>query len=310
MLAALMLLGVGTVAPQQQALTADDGASVVVQSQVDARTLDLTISSPALGTSAPVRLLLPAHWYDQPDRTWPVLYLLHGCCEVADYQSWTRFTDVERFTADKDVLVVMPSDGQAGMYSKWAKSVPDWESFHLTELLQILRKGYRAGGPMAVAGLSIGGYGAMAYAFRHPGMFTAAASFSGIPDTTLPAVPEFIQSVLARVGYGPWDLWGNEFLNYQTWAEHNPSAHVDKLRGTALFVSCGNGFPGPLDPPTGADLIEPVAQVSSQAFVAALRLGGVPVTTDFYGGGTHSWPYWERELHKAWPMLAAGLRLG
>lgn len=305
----LMVLGMSTMAPSST-VTADDGAAVVSQTQVDARTIDLTISSPALRDSAPVRLLLPANWESEPDRTWPVLYLLHGCCEAADYQSWTKFTDIEAFTADKDVLVVMPSDGMAGMYSQWARTSPDWESFHVVELLQILRRGYRAGGPMAVAGLSIGGYGALAYAFRHPGLFQAVASFSGVPNTRLPGVPEFIQAILVRMGFSPWDLWGSEFLNWQTWIDHNPADHVDQLRGVSMYISSGNGFPGPLDPPGGGDLIEPVAQVSSMNFVDLLRARKIPVTTHFYGGGTHTWPYWQRELHSAWPQLAAGLRLG
>jgi hypothetical protein len=53
----------------------------------------------------------------RPGARWPVLYLLHGCCDT--YRSWTRSTDVAALTAHSDVLVVMPDGGKAGFYSDW-----------------------------------------------------------------------------------------------------------------------------------------------------------------------------------------------
>ncbi|WP_279580199.1 hypothetical protein [Fodinicola feengrottensis] len=80
------------------AVRADDGARVVAQTWVDSRTLDLTVDSPALGTTAKARLLVPAGWSMGAHRSWPILYLLlHGCCD--SYLSWTRSTDVAAFTA-------------------------------------------------------------------------------------------------------------------------------------------------------------------------------------------------------------------
>lgn len=143
---------------------------------------DLTVASPALGEMVKVRLLLPVHYSARPGGRWPVLYLLHGCCDT--YQSWTRSTDVEALTAHSDVLVVMPDGGKAGFYSDWLTG-PRGETFHLTELRRILERDYRASTVMAVAGVSMGGLGALAYAARHPGLFRAAASFSGIVDTRL-----------------------------------------------------------------------------------------------------------------------------
>jgi diacylglycerol O-acyltransferase/trehalose O-mycolyltransferase len=72
---------------------------------------DLTIDSPALGRTAMVRLLLPRRFSTQPNRRWPVLWLLHGCCDT--YQSWTRSTDVEHLAGLADVLVVMPRLGRS-----------------------------------------------------------------------------------------------------------------------------------------------------------------------------------------------------
>ncbi|MDI2030131.1 alpha/beta hydrolase family protein [Saccharopolyspora sp. TS4A08] len=292
---------------------ADDGARVIRESRVDEREVDLEIASPALGGAAVVRLLLPTRWAERPDRTWPVLYLLHGCCETADYQGWTWFTDVEEFTADQDVLVVMPSGGPAGMYSPWwnfgARGAPDWERFHVTELRQILERGYRAGSSRAVAGVSMGGYGALAYAYRNPGTFGAAASFSGIPNTLFPGAPAVIKGLLVREGYNPYALWGDEVLDHRIWAAHNPFDHVDRLRGVGLYVSAGNGLTGPLDRPGAVDPLEPASLASSKSFTDRLAERGIAVTAHFYASGTHDWPYWQRELRAAWPVLSAALGL-
>ena len=156
------------------------------------RMRDLTIDSPALGRTATVRLLLPRHFNTQPNRRWPVLWLLHGCCDT--YQSWTRSTDVEQLAGLADVLVVMPEAGDVGYYSDWYHPGRDgpsrWETFHLTELRQLLERDWRAGDRRVIAGLSMGGLGAMAYAARHPGMFRAAASYSGVLHTRYQGAPE------------------------------------------------------------------------------------------------------------------------
>ncbi|HWC78470.1 MAG TPA: alpha/beta hydrolase family protein [Pseudonocardiaceae bacterium] len=292
--------------------TADDGASVTGQSTVDSRMVDVQVSSPALGFTAPVRLILPKDYAAEPTATWPVLYLLDGCCDAQDYKSWTAYTNVESFMADKDVLVVLPSDGAAGLYSDWwnfgLSAKPGWETFHTVELEQLLQRDYRAGTVQAVAGISIGGYGAMAYAARHPGLFRAAASYSGVLDTVLPVITQVVQGILVREQLDPLALWGDVFAQLGLWSAHNPFDLATALRGTTLFVSSGNGSPGPLDAAgASGDALESAALVASQAFTAKLALLGVPVTTDYYGNGTHSWPYWQREFEDSWPMLATAL---
>src|SRR5690348_9674942 len=127
---------------------------------------DLTVASPALGGTVKVRLLLPVRYWSRPGVRWPVLYLLHGCCD--SYQSWTRSTDVESIPALRGVLVVMPEGGDVGFYSNW-RDGPAWETFHTRELPRLLERSYGAGVPRAIAGLSMGGLGAIDYAARHRG---------------------------------------------------------------------------------------------------------------------------------------------
>lgn len=228
---------------------------VVATTVLSVRMRDLTIASPALGATVKVRLLLPVHYRARREARWPVLYLLHGCCDT--YRSWTRSTDVAALTAHSDVLVVMPDGGKAGFYSDWLTG-PRWETFHLAELRQILRRDYRASTVMAVAGASMGGLGALAYAARHRGLFRAAASFSGITDTRLSAHESMRYVGLVRSqGDDPSHLWGDPRGDAATWAAHNPYDLAPQLRGTQLFIAVGTGQPGPLDPTgTPASTIE------------------------------------------------------
>jgi diacylglycerol O-acyltransferase/trehalose O-mycolyltransferase len=282
---------------------ADDGARIVQVDTVDPRTRDLTIESPSVG-EARVRLLLPSRFEAQPETRWPVLYLLHGA--GGGSTSWTTGSDVEQLTAATDLLVVMPDAsavGVDGWYTDWynggAGGWPAWETFHLTELRQLLERNWKTGDKRAVAGLSMGGYGAMTYAARNPGMFLAAASYSGVLD------------IVGSDFKAPPDRWGDPVAQADTWKQHNPLDIAPALKGLALYVSYGNGEPGPLDA-AGAthDDLETWIGTQGDAFAARLEQLGIPATVDAYGPGTHTTPYWERALHRSLPMLLRALRAG
>ncbi|MFK0106992.1 alpha/beta hydrolase [Streptomyces sp. NPDC091217] len=269
------------------------------------RTLDVSVSSAALGRSAPVRLILPSSFDTEPGRTYPVLYLLHGAHD--DYTSWTRETDIEAFAADRDLIVAMPDAGPTGIPTVW-RSGADYEAFQLQEVPALLARDYRASGVRAVAGVSTGGYGAMAHAARHPGMFTAAAAYSGILDTTAPGVPPIFDAIVARENLGFLSVWGNPVLDFPTWRDFDPQARAAGLRGTSLYVSNGSGViggTGDLYP----EALESALWPSAHSFTGTLALLGIPVTTHFYAGGEHSWAYWKREFAASWPMFARALGL-
>jgi diacylglycerol O-acyltransferase / trehalose O-mycolyltransferase len=276
------------------------GAAVVATRRAGARELDLTIRSPALGRTARVRLLTPAGWRRGAGRRWPVLFLLPGCC--SSYRDWSRNTDIAELAALRRVLVVMPEGGAVGFYSDWRRGRPGWETFHTLELPVLLGHGYGAGKRRAVAGLSMGGLGAMGYAARHPGMFRAAASFSGALHPL--QHPDFWLGLFAVYTGDKTAIWGDPVTDRARWRAHDPTVLAGRLRGTALFVSAGNGRPGPFDPGRRArDPIEPTISAESQAFVARAKAAGLAVRADFYGPGTHRWAYWQRELHRALPLL-------
>ncbi|RSM86249.1 esterase family protein [Kibdelosporangium aridum] len=290
-------------------------ARVISEEHVGQRLVDLTISSAALGQNATVRLLTPDGWGRRgPDQRWPVLYLLHGV--AGSHADWTNDSDVEDIPELRDVLVVMP-DADAGFYHNWwnygAGGPPAWETFHLDELRQILEQGYGAGTRRAVAGLSMGGLGALFYAARRPGMFRAAASYSGLVHLLH---PDWVESFYATVdeaqqaGFDLFRLWGDPVRQRQVWQAHDPYYLAGRLRHTPVFLSCGDGSPGPFDPPSAPADEEVLLMEMNRLTADRLNRAGAPLTTDFYGPGTHTPAYWERALHRSLPMLLRALRPG
>lgn len=291
------------------------GAEVVAVTQVADRQVDLSVRSTALGgRTVEVRLLTPDGWNPSDRRQhWPTLWLLHGCC--GDYTSWTSLTDVAKIDSLRHVLVVMPEAGWNGWYSDWwnygAGGDPAWETFHTVELRQLLERDWAAGADRVVAGLSMGGQGALLYAARHPGMFKAAAAYSGSAHPLLN--DESVNRILgffAGQGDDPLRVWGDPVGQRRIWQAHDPFYLARGLRSIPVYLSCGDGTPGPLNPPGGGlDALEADFNRQNHALAAELeRVGAKQVTTHFYGPGTHSWAYWERELRASLPMLLGALR--
>jgi S-formylglutathione hydrolase FrmB len=155
----------------------------------------------------------------------------------------------------------------------------------------------------------MGGLGALAYAARHPDQFAAVASFSGVVHTRLsPATSARYLDMVQSYGEDPLKLWGDPDENEDVWREHNPYDLAEKLKGRPVFISCGNGKPGPLDTAeTEPDSIERSLIKENEALADQLKEVGVDAEVRLYGNGTHDWPYWDRELRRAWPMLTKAL---
>ncbi len=279
---------------------ADDGAYVASVRVVGDRVRDLTISSPAMGGEFGARLVLPSGYDSDPQRRWPVLYLLHGAGEPQSYRYWTETLAIDTLPAADGAILVAPEGGDMGYYSDWYNDgrggPPAWETFHLAEIRQLIVRGWRASDRMAVMGISMGGFGAISYAGRHPGMFAAAVSLSGVLDTSM--VPNW---------FSP-RIWGDPQAQSDVWAAHNPSTLVERLTGTPVFVAYGSGEPGPLDSTgAGPDDLESLVARMNESFVARARGAGVALTVDAYGPGSHSAPYWKRELDRAVAFAMAAL---
>lgn len=290
-------------------------AVVTAERRVGERLVDLTVASPALGGDAKVRLLTPDGWDQRgKDDRWPVLYLLHGM--FGSHEDWVKQTDVTRLRELRNVLVVMPDGGDpGGYYTNWwnggRSGAPAWETFHLDEVRSILERDYGAGTRRAVAGASMGGYGALLYAGHRPDMFRAVASYSGPVHLLHPeSVARWRLAFADPAGASYLDLWGDPATQRANWERHDPYQLAGLLRPMPVFLSCGDGEPGPLDGPDTSDVdrdTEAFDRVLNVSLAGELRRQGVPVETHFYRG-THQPAYWERELHRSLPMLLAALR--
>lgn len=311
------------------------GAKVVDMEWFSRTIVDLTVYSPAMGGTLPVRLLLPEDWYSKPNKQFPVLYLLPGLGEPKiRNRAWTHFTDADEFFKDKNVIVALPPGGIAGYFSNWwnygQPGGPNWETFHTKELPQILEQGWRANEKRAIAGLSMGGFGAMSYAARHPGFYEAAASYSGVLHTTLPGASQFLLTTIADQGLDPYALWGHPVLQRDIWAAHDPWVQAENLRGMSLFISANLGKRGEYesgeveqilgllnaDDPKAyarstvlATTLEQMAYIATKSFERRLNQLGIPVTTHYDVQGVHHWGYWEDALHRSWPLIADALGL-
>jgi S-formylglutathione hydrolase FrmB len=269
------------------------------------------MSTAALAAPTHVRVLVPAGYDANATRRYPVLYLLHGSYD--DYRSWTDKGDAEKITAGLDAIVVMPDNGNGGWYTDWFRpGPPRWETFHIGQLLPWVDDHYRTiatRGERAIAGLSMGGFGAMSYAARHPDLFSWAAAFSGAVDIVNNAPVAAVIDIEAPADGGKaGDQFGDRVLDVDNWRAHNPWDLAANLNGMHLIIDTGNGQPGPLDPPNRTfDPIENGVESMSVSLHERLLSLGIPHLWNDYGPGTHTWPYWQRDLSEAMPSLMSSL---
>ena len=300
--------------------TADAKALTLESSErLSDRLSALRFSTPALDFPGDVRVLLPSGYDEHPRRRYPVLYLFHGSFDTA--ASWTTKGDAEKITAGRPLIVVMPRAAGTGDGGGWASDwrnegrggPPRFETFTIHQLIPWIDAHYRTRarrGGRAVAGLSMGGFTAMSYAVRHPDLFAAAASFSGAVDTNNLGVQPVIQlETLADGGATPDAIWGPRATDEIVWRTHNPWDLAANLEAMTLSLRTGNGEPGPHDP--GAVTTDPIEAACYDMTIALhqrLDALGIPHLLDDYGPGTHSWPYWQRDLRRELPRIMATFR--
>jgi esterase/lipase superfamily enzyme len=196
------------------------------------------------------------------------------------------------------VIVVMPDSGTSGGYVDWYNNghggPPRWETYHINQLLPFIDRRFRTVARRtgrAIAGLSMGGFGAMSYTARHPDLFAAAASFSGAVDT----------NNLLDVAVTPVDAFGPRATQEVRWRGHNPWDLAGNLKGMRLILRTGDGQPG--GPFGGGDVVEQVVHQMNVSFHQRLQRLGVAHLWDDYGPGGHLWAYWQRDLRRTLPEL-------
>ena len=139
--------------------------------------LSTDIYSSVLNMDTHINVILP-HDKTATDEPVKVLYLLHGLSD--DCSKWTRFTAIERKISGKNLAVVMP-EVQRSFYTDMRYGL-NYFSFVAYELPKLCQKMFNVSNKREdnfIAGLSMGGYGALKTAFTRTDLFSKVASFSG-----------------------------------------------------------------------------------------------------------------------------------
>jgi S-formylglutathione hydrolase FrmB len=218
----------------------------------------------------------------------PVFYLLHGLSD--DHTAWVRRTSVERYVQDLPLIVVMPN-GERSFYTD-ARDDPygAFETYIVHDLIGFVDRVFRtipSRDGRVIGGLSMGGYGALKLALKHPDLFRAAVSHSGAVargTDPLPAGDEWLRQFIPifgeNPGGGPEDIFAL--------AER---ASRDTL--PALRIDCG----------VDDSLIE-----SNRRLHRHLDALGMPHAYAEYPGG-HTWDYWDTHVQEAIAFFAHELGL-
>ncbi|CAF1037439.1 unnamed protein product [Adineta ricciae] len=164
------------------------GLTVRSISKVDDQLYDVIVSSNEVLNDQTIRILLPLD-YTTSDRTrrYPALYLLHGSFGGAE--DWTRAGNAQNICGNASLITVMPNGDPFGFYTNWVipgNAAPqNWRTFHMEQLVPWIDFNLRtvtSKQGRAIAGLSMGGFGAIHYAEFYSHNFIYAASFSGALD--------------------------------------------------------------------------------------------------------------------------------
>jgi len=147
-----------------------------------ARYETVRFESKLVGKTLPYNVVLPAGYHRREARVprYPALYLLHGY--TGHYDNWITKAKLTDYAAQYELIIVTP-EGNNGWYADSATVPADkYESYIIQELIPDVERRYRALAARegrAVAGLSMGGYGALKFGIKYPEMFALAASMSG-----------------------------------------------------------------------------------------------------------------------------------
>jgi S-formylglutathione hydrolase FrmB len=239
--------------------------------------LDHTPETTKVNTPLNIILPGPGQMKGVPVRERKVLYLLHGLSD--DGSAWQRFTNIEMLAVDYGLVVVMPSVGRS-----FYTDMPNGQNYfsYITEELPQYLKDVFGLAPeredTLIAGLSMGGYGAMKCALLHSELYKAAASFSGVLSVAMiqnrpddPRQPEF--SML----FGDLDKVQGSPHDPAVWLKQ-AAAHPEKV--PSLYISCGR-----------QDDLYPL----SKMFFAACQSAGFKA--EYHEeDAKHEWYFWGREI--------------
>lgn len=251
----------------------------------------LSVKSQILAKEVKYSIYLPSD-YESSNRSYPVLYLLHGYGD--DETGWTQFGSMQHI-ADETInsgkapqmIIVMP-DASATWYLNSFDGKVRYEDFLVKEFIPQIESIYRIRSKKefrAVAGLSMGGFGTLLLATKHPEMFSAAAPLSASvrTDEEWTKMEDQMWNTRYNTLYGP-NLKGkdrlNEHYNNNSILKIVEKGNLKDLKSVRYYIDCGDDD----------HLIK-----GNMALHAAMIDKGVPHEFRVRDGG-HTWIYWRTAL--------------
>jgi S-formylglutathione hydrolase FrmB len=243
----------------------------------------LSAPSKILGHPVAYCVLLPPSYDAEKARRYPILYLLHGLGDneqmLIHSGGFNLVQDLWERHQLADLLIVTP-DGGSSFYINSHDGRHPYEDFFLREFLPQIEKRYRTQAGRAsrgIAGISMGGYGALHLAFRHPQLFGSLGAHSAALLEKLPTVTVGDSRQLARsriLG----DVFGSP-LDPVFWKQNDPLAiaHTASLAGLQIYFDCGS------EDDFGFD-------AGAAALDKTLNSRRIPHEFHLYPGG-HNWVY-------------------
>ena len=247
---------------------------------------NLTLPSKILKSDRKFAVYLPPD-YETSQRSYPVLYLLHGAGD--DQTGWVQFGEVLHI-ADKAIkegiatpmIIIMP-DANTGKRGYFNDIKGEWryEDFFFQELIPFVEKNYRIKGEKryrAVAGLSMGGEGSFIYALHHPEMFSSACPLSaGTGPLTLEATKDYLKR--REVAYST-DAEAETYYKRHSVLYLINNLSEDQKKAVRWYIDCGDD--------------DFLYEGNSLAHIA-MRKRDIPHEFRIQNGG-HTWTYWRASL--------------
>lgn len=237
------------------------------------------LSAPHLGgMTVGFNIILPRDYATSTDH-YPVLYLLHGYTD--HYPAWVSYTNLTQYARGFQQIIVMP-EGDNGFYTNsYADAKLAWEDFVILDLIPYVDSHYRtvtSREGRAIAGLSMGGYGALKLGLKYPRLFSAVASMSGATAAARlkgEALDDDVFRKLIDGVFGPADN-PDRALN----DPFELVAKVPRDELPQLYLSIGS---------------EDFLLEENREFVRLLSKLKVPYEYREIPG-KHEWPVWDREI--------------
>ncbi len=203
------------------------------------------LKSKILGRAVPYCVMLPPTYDAQTTQRYPVLYYLHGLGDneqsLINGGGWSIYEDQLAQKKIGEFLIVTPNGFQS-FYINSRDAKVKYEDFFLREFMPAIEKKYRikdGRGSHGIMGVSMGGYGALHYAFKYPQMFVSVSAHMAALRDTLPpnidSVPE--GALLANIFGRP--------INTAYYQVNNPlalarKAPIASLKSMKIYFDCGD----------------------------------------------------------------------